>query len=95
MATSAPKTTIQMGRLLGRFNPNSRPVMMAEPSVSVGLRLSMYLAIAHSKNIHANTLLAHTSTLPTPKKRNDTSKVGNNARMTPYMFFSTLSGPWA
>ena len=69
--------------------------MMAEPSVSVGFRWSMYLAMAHSKNMQASTLLVQTMKLPMPKYRNEISSVGISAIITPYMFFSTLSSPWA
>ena len=41
MATSAPTIIIQMGKLLGRFMPSSRPVMQADPSSSVVGRRSI------------------------------------------------------
>ena len=88
-------STIQTGKLLGRFMPSSSPVTMAEPSDSDGCRFMIYFDIAHSKNMQAATLDRQTTTEPSPKKRNDTSRAGNSASTTPYMFFSTLSVPCA
>ena len=51
--------------------------------------------MAHSKNIQAATLDAHTTTEPIPKYKNDTSNAGNNAIITPYILRSTLSVPCA
>ena len=70
IATKAPIIIIQTGRLDGRLNPNNRPVRIADPSVSVGSFFIIYLVMAHSKNIQAATLDAHTTTEPIPKYKN-------------------------
>ena len=69
MAKSAPMRIIQMGRLEGRLNARSRPVITADPSNKVfSFFLRIYLQIAHSKKQQAATLVAVTMTEPKPKK---------------------------
>jgi hypothetical protein len=93
IATSAPTITIHIGRLLGRFIPNNRPVTIAEPSLIEGLTLRIYLEIAHSINTHDATLLSNTTAEPIPKYIKETNMAGISAMTTPYIFFSTVSFP--
>ena len=95
IATKAPMITIHTGRFDGRLKPNSKPVKIAEPSEIVGSFFKIYFVIAHSKNTHAATLDAQTTTEPKPKYRNDTINAGTNAIITPYILRSTLSVPCA
>lgn len=65
--TNEPMSIIQMGKLLGKFMPKSKPVSMAELSESVVGRRSKYLVMAHSKNMHEAILVRQTTTEPRPK----------------------------
>ena len=86
---------IHNGRFEGRFMPSSKPVTIAEPSVSVGSCFNIYFVIAHSKNTQAATLVRQTITEPNPKYRNETSRAGISAITTPNMLRSTVSLPCA
>ena len=69
IANSAPRMIIQTGRLDGRLNASSTPVMMAEPSqIVVVVVFNKYFPIAHSKNKQAATEVAVTIKAPSPKK---------------------------
>ena len=67
MANSAPIIIMYSGRLLGRLNASSRPVTMAEPSLSVVFGfLRIYLLMAHSNSMHEATDVSVTITAPRP-----------------------------
>ena len=95
MANKAPSMIIQMGKLLGRLKPKSKPVRIAEPSRMVKRsRFRINLVMAHSKNTQDNTEAVITATAPQPKNQKLASKAGNRAIHTPYMFFCTESPPY-
>ena len=68
MANRAPMMMIQRGRLLGKFIPSKRPVMMAEPSSKLVSSFRRYFVIAHSKKTQAATEVSSTTAEPKPKK---------------------------
>ena len=55
-------------RLLGKFMPSKRPVMMAEPSSKLVSSFRRYFVIAHSKKTQAATEVSSTTAEPRPKK---------------------------
>ena len=68
MAKRAPMMMIHSGRLLGKFMPSKRPVMIAEPSRMEVSAFRIYFVIAHSKNTQAATEVSSTTAEPKPKK---------------------------
>ena len=67
MATNAPIIIIQIGKLLGTLKARSTPVIIAEPSVMVGLPFIKNFWIIYSKNTADATAIRVTRTASNPK----------------------------
>jgi len=91
MANRLPSASIHNGRSEGTLNASSTPVIMAEPSVTVGVFFKMYLTIRYSNPTQNNTAQAVIISASSRKTYNDTRKAGMSAMSTLYMFFSMVS----